>query len=49
MGIVVVFQLKLILYMDEDELIVMGKFVFFYSLIKKCRGPPHTLNSQMNN
>ena len=28
--------------MDEDELIVMDKFVLFFSLVQRCRGPPHT-------
>lgn len=47
MRIVVVFQLKLILYIDEDKLIFMGKFVFFYSLAQRCRGPPHAQNSEI--
>lgn len=42
MRIVVIFQLKLILYIDEDKLIVMGKFILICFLVERCRGPPRT-------
>ena len=47
MRIVFIFQLKLILYVDEDKLILMGKFVLFYILAQRCRGPPHAQNSEI--
>lgn len=47
MRIVFIFQLKFILYIDEDKLIFMGKFVLSYMLAQKCRGPPHAQNSEI--
>lgn len=40
--IVVIFEQKLITYVDEDKLIFMGKFVLVCFLAQKCRGPPRT-------
>lgn len=42
MRIVVIYEPKLITYVSEDKLIFIGKFVFFYILLQRCRGPPHT-------
>lgn len=42
MRIVVICEPKLITYVSEDKLIFIGKFVFFYILLQRCRGPPHT-------
>lgn len=42
MRIVVIHMQNITKYVDEDELISMGKFVLFCILVKRCRGPPHT-------
>ena len=39
---IIVYKEELIIYLNEDKLIFMNKFVFFYILVKKCRGPPIT-------
>ena len=40
--IVVIYEQKLITYVDEDKLIFMGKFVLVCFLAQRCRGPPRT-------
>lgn len=40
--IVVIYMQNITKYVDEDELILMDKFVLFCILVKRCRGPPHT-------
>ena len=42
MRIVVIYVQKIIKYVDEDKLILMGKFVLFCILAERCRGPPRT-------
>lgn len=42
MRIVITFMKKITKYVDEDELILMGKFVLICFLAQRCRGPPHT-------
>ena len=42
MRIAVIYVQKITKYVDEDKLIVMGKFVLFCILIQRCRGPPRT-------
>lgn len=39
---IIVYKEELIIYLNEDKLIFLNKFVFFYILVKKCRGPPIT-------
>ena len=39
---IIVYKEELIIYLNEDKLIFVNKFVFFYILVKKCRGPPIT-------
>ena len=40
--IVVIDEQKVIKYVDEDKLILMGKFVLVCFLAQRCRGPPRT-------
>ena len=42
MRIAVIYEQKIIVYVDEDKLILMGKFVLLCFLAQKCRGPPRT-------
>ena len=42
MRIVVIYVQKITKYVDEDKLILMGKFVLVCFLAQRCRGPPHT-------
>ena len=42
MRIVVICEPKLITYVSENKLIFIGKFVFFYISLQRCRGPPRT-------
>ena len=42
MRIAVIYVQKITKYVDEDKLIVMGKFVLFCILVQRCRGPPRT-------
>ena len=40
--IVVIYVQEITKYVDEDKLIVMGKFVLICFLVERCRGPPRT-------
>lgn len=40
--IVVIYVQKITKYVDEDKLILMGKFVLVCFLAQRCRGPPRT-------
>lgn len=42
MRIAVIYEQKIIVYVDEDKLILIGKFVLLCFLAQKCRGPPRT-------
>lgn len=42
MRIVIIYEQKLITYVDEDKLILMGKFVLVCFLAQRCREPPRT-------
>ena len=42
MRIVVIYVQKITKYVDEDKLILMGKFVLVCFLAQRCRGPPRT-------